>query len=294
MNTLGPIRSALFVPGNRPDRVDKAVRAGADAVIIDLEDAVPMAAKEDARLLAAEKVSFHREYCVLVRINALETGLAEHDIDAVVVDGLKGIVLPKAARAGDMDRIHSLLLEAEKKNRLDAGSVALVPLIESALGVENAFRVASAESVKDRIYTIAFGAADYSLDLGIDLTLSGEELYYPRARLAVACRAAELEPPIDTPYMIDITDLSGLEVDAVRARQVGFQGKLCIHPKQVPVVNNLFSPTAEDIAEAQRIVDAFVAAEADGAGAVQLDGKFIDYPVVAKAKRILSLAACLK
>jgi citrate lyase subunit beta/citryl-CoA lyase len=127
--------------------------------------------------------------------------------------------------------------------------------------------------------------------MGFEITRSGEELSYPRARIAVACRAARVQPPLDTPFMIDLKDLNALEDDTKRARQLGFQGKLCIHPNQVDVCNRLFSPAKEEIEYARKVIQAFDAAEAGGSAAIQLEGKFIDYPVAERARRILKIAA---
>jgi citrate lyase subunit beta/citryl-CoA lyase len=126
--------------------------------------------------------------------------------------------------------------------------------------------------------------------MGIEITKTGEEIAYPRARLALACRAAEIKPPLDTPFMIDLTDLEALEADANRAKQFGFQGKLCIHPKQVEICNRIFSPTKEEIKYAEKVVQAFGAAESSGTAAIQVDGKFVDYPVVERSRRILEIA----
>jgi citrate lyase subunit beta/citryl-CoA lyase len=168
-----------------------------------------------------------------------------------------------------------------------------VALIESARGVQNIFRILSEAIEPARAFLAAFGAADYSLDMGIDLSRDGAELHYPRSRIAVACRAAGKEPPIDTPFMIDLKDLDALRTDARRAKQLGFQGKLCIHPNQVVPCNDIFSPTAEEIAYARRVVEAFEKSEAEGIGALQLDGKFIDTPVVERSRRIIRLAASI-
>ena len=291
MQQLGPIRTALFVPGNRPDRVDKACRTDADVVIIDLEDAVPIADKAATRSLVKEKIVQNRSRSLLVRVNALETDLTRGDFEAIIVDGLDGIMLPKVVRPENIEQINLLLLEVEEQRGIPTGSVCLIPLIESALAVENAFSIANTRTSPERLYTLAFGAADYSLDMGIDLTLSSEELYYPRSRIAVACRAADIEPPLDTPFMIDLNDRGALEKDIYRAKQLGFQGKLCIHPNQIGVCNAIFSPSDKEIEHANKVIEAFETAEAKGTAAIQLNGQFVDYPIVEKARRILALAS---
>jgi citrate lyase subunit beta/citryl-CoA lyase len=182
------------------------------------------------------------------------------------------------------------LTEAEAQNGITAGTISIIALIESALGIENAFQIISEKTNPARLFTVAFGAADFTLDMGIEMTKTGEEIAFPRARLAVACRAAGIEPPLDTPFMIDLKDPEALEADAKIARQLGFQGKLCIHPNQVDICNRIFSPTNEDIEQANKIVTAFKQAEAAGTGALQVDGKFIDIALVKQAQRILKIA----
>ena len=290
---LGPIRSALFVPGNRPDRVDKAVATAADRVIIDLEDAVAVSQKVETRALVRDKIIAHKDRGVLVRVNGLETEFLMGDLEAIVVNELGGLVLPKTENSHQVVKIHRLLVDLEKKQGLQAGSTAVILLTESALGVQNIFQISSAAAELDRAFLIALGAADYALDMGIEITKDGRELIYPRSRIAVACRAAGIAPPIDTPFMIDLKDMNALKDDAARAKQLGFQGKLCIHPNQIEPVHIIFTPTAEEISFAQRVVEAFEAGEAEGTAAIQVDGKFVDYPVVERSRRILQLASVI-
>ncbi|NOQ20196.1 MAG: CoA ester lyase [Desulfobacterales bacterium] len=290
MKELEFIRTALFVPGNRPDRVDKAVDTAADVVIIDLEDAVPYSQKKETRPVVREKILDYQERPVLVRINALDTEFFQEDLDAVVVKGLSCVMVPKVEAAAQILEINRGLLEVEAKKGMRPGSVSIIPLIESALAVENVFQIVSQRTDPERLFTVAFGAADFTLDMGFEITKTGEELFYPRARIAVACRAAGVKPPLDTPFMIDLKDPEALEADIKRACRLGFQGKLCIHPNQIDICNRLFSPTTEEIEYAQKVVQAFDEAEAGGTAAIQLDGKFVDYPVVERCRRILKMA----
>jgi len=291
---LGPIRSALFVPGDRPDRVDKAVATAADRVIIDLEDAVAASKKEEARALVRDKIIAHQDRSVLARVNGLETGFITGDLEAVVVSELGGLMLPKTESSHQVEEINRLLVDLDKKQRPAAGNTAVILLVESALGVQNIFQIASAAAELNREFLIAMGAADYALDMGIELTKDGGELIYPRSRIALACRAAGMAPPLDTPFMIDLKDMEALKKDAARAKQLGFQGKLCIHPNQIEPVHGIFTPTAEEIAFARRVVEVFEAEEAGGTAAILVDGKFVDYPVVERSRRILQLAAILE
>jgi len=288
---LGPIRTALFVPGNRPDRVNKAIATAADRVIIDLEDAVAVSQKEETRTLVSDKIIAHKDRGILVRINGLETDFFMGDLKAVVVKELGGIVLPKTENRHQVDKIHRLLVDFEKKQGLNAGGIAVILLTESALAIQNIFKILSAATELNREFLIALGAADYALDMGIEITKDGRELMYPRSRIAVACRAAGIPPPLDTPFMIDLKDIDALKDDAGRAKQLGFQGKLCIHPNQIEPCHVIFTPTAEEISFARRVVDAFEAEESCGAAAIQVDGKFVDYPVVERSRRILRLAS---
>ena len=293
MKPMGPLRTALFVPATRPDRVDKALGAGADVVIIDLEDAVAQALKSEAREAARKKVIEHAPRRLMVRVNALGSGYNQDDLQAIVSASPAGIMLPKVESVEHVREIHERLLGCERHGGLQPGSLGVVALIESARGVQNIFRIVSETTEPARTFLAAFGAADYSLDMGLDVSRDGAELHYPRSRIAVACRAAGREPPIDTPFMIDLKDLDGLRADARRAKQLGFQGKLCIHPSHVGPCNEIFSPTAEEIQYARRVVEAFEKSEAEGVGALQLDGKFIDTPVVERSRRMIRLGASI-
>ena len=294
MKDIGLIRTALFVPGNRPDRVDKAVGLGADMVIIDLEDAVPLKDKVSTRQIVREKIENHAENKLMVRINSLESGLVQGDLAEIVTPGLDAVMLPKVAKSEDIVQIHAMLVAFEQRNQIDPGSLALVALIETALGVENAFQIASTKTEPDRLHTLAFGAADFTLDMGIRISKTGEELFYPRTRLAIACRAACIKPPLDTPFMIDLKDQEALRMDILRGRDLGFGGKLCIHPNQIDICNNLYSPSQAELEFATQVVHAFEEAEANGIAAIQVNGKFIDYPVVEQSRRILKIADRMK
>ena len=287
---LGPLRTALFVPGNRPDRVDKAVKTSADAVIIDLEDAVALTEKEASRSKVRDKILEHAERKIIVRVNSLDSPFFEGDLAEVITGNLACLMVPKVESAAHVREINENLLKIEKEKGMVQGTVSIIPLIESAGAVQNIFQIATEKTEPSRIYCVAFGAADYTLDMGIEITKGGAELSYPRARIAVASRAAGIEPPLDTPFMMDLKDMEALKVDAGRAKQLGFQGKLCIHPNQIEPCHAIFSPTKEEILYAERVVKVFEEAEKEGSAAIQLDGKFIDYAVVERARRILKLA----
>jgi len=287
---LGPLRTALFVPGNRPDRVDKAVKTNADAVIIDLEDAVVLTEKEASRSKVRDKILEHAERKIIVRVNSLESPFFQGDLAEVITGNLACLMVPKVESAAHIREINDNLLKVEKEKGIVQGSVSIIPLIESAGAVQNIFQIATEKTEPSRIYCVAFGSADYTLDMGIEITRDGAELSYPRSRIAVASRAARIEPPLDTPFMMDLKDMEALKVDAGRAKQLGFQGKLCIHPNQIEPCHAIFSPAKEEILYAEKVVRVFEEAEKEGSAAILLDGKFIDYPVVERARRILKVA----
>ncbi|SAK99607.1 HpcH/HpaI aldolase [Caballeronia pedi] len=258
-------RSFLFVPGDRPERFDKALQSGADAVILDLEDAVSPENKNEARRAIEAWLTPDRP--VLIRVNARGTSWFEQDAQLGKLRGVGGIVLPKAESASDV-----VELVSRTKSRMP-----VYALIETAKGMFNALEVAQAPFVRQ----LMFGTLDFCADL--KLASDGGELDHFRADLAVISRVAGIAPPIDgvTPAIGD-EDLLGAET--LKARRWGFAGKLCIHPRQVPIVNAGFAPTEDELAWARRVVEAFEAA--DGA-AVAVDGKMVDRPVMQRAQSIL-------
>lgn len=293
MSAIQYIRTALFVPGNRSDRVDKAVRTDADMIIMDLEDAVALTEKSEARRVVRQKIEQYANRRLMVRVNAIATGLVDDDLKEILIPGLDAVLLPKVEDPRDIQQINAKITDIECESGIDEGSVKVIGLVETALGVENAFRIASTVTESRRLYTLAFGAADFSLDMGIEMSQAEKALFYPRARLALACRAAGIAPAIDTPFMINLKDLEAFEADVLCGKNLGFGGKLCIHPNQVEICNRLYTPSKDEIDKADRIVSAFESAEKQGLAAIQMDGKFIDYPVVAQARRTLEMAATI-
>jgi len=260
-------RSYLFVPGNRPERFDKACAAGADAVIVDLEDAVPSADKAAAREAVAGWLS--PAHPVLLRINGADSSWFEDDLALCARPGVAGIVLPKAEQEAALTRL------------FDAGAAAILPLIESGLGLWNAAALAR----MPRVQRLVFGSIDFSLDLNIQE--SHETLLHARSQLVLASRVAGAAAPVDG-VTTSFDDPAQVHADALRARALGFGGKLCIHPKQVAPVHQAYAPTAGELAWARRVV---AAAEAAQGGAVALDGRMIDRPVILIAQQMLEEAA---
>jgi citrate lyase subunit beta/citryl-CoA lyase len=289
MRRMKPLRSLLFVPGNKARMLEKAYTLPADAVILDMEDAVPPAEKTMARTMvreALEKGAYTPQ--AIVRVNAPVTGLTEADLRGTLVAGVEAVCLPKAETAGGVERLASQLEALEKEQRLPVGAVGVLLMIETALGVLNAYQIARASP---RVRALCFGGEDLSRDLGAIRTKDGLELSHARAQLVLAARAAGVLA-IDTVYT-DLTDPDGLLAEARQARQLGYSGKLIIHPGQIEPVHRAFSPSEEEVTYARRVLEAFEAAEAKGQGVIALDGQMIDAPVVARAREVLMLAEAM-
>lgn len=284
------MRSWLFVPGNHERRLEKSKQTAADAVIVDLEDAVPAREKERAREMARAYLAARGPASVFVRVNALTTRWCRDDVREVSAGRPDGIMLPKADGVDAVAELDGWLSAHEAEYGLEPGSIRIVPLIETALGLHRAYEIATASP---RVICLAFGSLDFCTDVGIRPGEAELELLYARSRLAVASRAAGVGAPIDTVYA-DVRDGDGLARQATMAKNCGFGGKLCIHPDQVPVVNGIFSPTPAEMEEAGRIIAAYEAAETAGEGAIVIDGKMVDVPVVERARRIVAMARLLE
>ena len=277
-------RSFLFAPGNHARRVEKSLTLGADAVILDLEDAVANAEKEATRALVIQALAQPRRCRGYVRVNALGTPWSHGDFMAVVAPGVDGIVLPKVESASDLHTAEWLLRSLERERGLPDGGIDLIPIVETALGFSS---IASIARSGTRVRRLSFGAGDFTLDVGITWSRDELELLPYRTAFVVESRAARLEPPLDTVW-VSLQDAEGFAASVQRVKDLGFQGKLCIHPDQVPVVNERFSPSHAELAQARRIVDAFAQAEREGLAAIQVDGKFVDYPIVYLAQRLIA------
>ncbi|HLB23338.1 MAG TPA: CoA ester lyase [Dehalococcoidia bacterium] len=278
-------RTLLFVPGNRQRMLDRAPRSGADIIVADLEDAVPAGEKREARRMVRALVAGAGESGarVFVRVNNVHTGLARGDLMEVVRAGLAGVVHPKTDHAQDLRDLDVLLREAELRNKVRPGDVAVVPLIETPRAILRCEEIARAT---DRVAALSLGGEDYTAELGV--ARSDEALAYARG-VIVTVAAATGVPAIDTPYPA-IDDERGLLRETRLASAMGFRGKYVIHPGQVGSVNAVFSPTVEDVAAARRIVEAARRAEKQRKGSVALDGRMIDAPIVERARRLLETA----
>lgn len=278
------MRSWLFTPATGGERLTKAFHSAADAVIVDLEDAVALSEKDAARSAAATCLTGRdwKRPAVFLRINEQGSPWYQADLETAVRCGYDGVMLPKSNEAANIQRAEEVLRSlGTAPDRFE-----LLPLIETAAGVVHAGEIAACGAFVRRL---AFGSIDFLLDLGGRSTGGGEELLYARSRLALASRAAGKEGPVDAVFP-DFRDDEGLRRDALLARALGFQGKLVIHPRQIPIANEAFSPSAEEICLAEEIVSQFRAAAAAGKGAIQVRGKMVDQPVYRKNQQLLEQA----
>lgn len=279
-------RSFLFAPGNHARRVEKCLTLGADAVILDLEDAVANAEKAATRAVVVQALQRPRRCQGYVRVNSLGTQWSHGDFVAVVAKGVDGLIVPKIESAGDLQTAEWLLTALERERGLPEGGIDLIPIIETAAGFSNLAGIARAAR---RTKRLSFGAGDFTLDVGITWSREETELLPYRTAFVVESRAAGLEPPLDTVW-VSLNDPEGFQRSVQRSKDLGFQGKLCIHPDQVPVVNDCFRPTDAELAHARKVLDAFTQAEREGLAAIQVDGQFVDYPIVYRAQRLIARA----
>ena len=257
-------RSLLFLPGNNPNMLINAGCLGADAVIFDLEDAVSPAEKDAARILVRNTMRYSELFCEkIVRINSVDTDYWRADIDEMLPERPDLILLPKAATPADVLALDAYMSEVEAKLGLPAGTVGIIALIETALGVENAFAIATATA---RVKGLFLGAEDLTADLQCKRTKGGREIEYARTRLIVAARAAGVDV-YDTPFT-DVNDDEGIVADAELAKALGFTGKASISPRHVDVINETFSPSVAEIEYAYEVIDAIERAKAEGKGAL--------------------------
>jgi len=282
-------RSMLFLPGNTPNIIVNGEILGSDAVILDLEDAVAPTEKDAARILvrnAIGRMGFGK--CeVIVRINApeVDSDFWMKDLDAIIPVKPNMIMPPKTSCADDVRRVDEYITALEEKLGMEKNSVKLIPLIETALGIENAFQIATASK---RVAAIFLGGEDLTADLHCKRTKEGNEINYARCRMVCAARAAGIDV-YDTPFT-DVNDDEGIYVDAEYARSLGFTGKSSISPRHVKAINEVFSPSQKDIDYAYEVMEAIRIGKEQGKGAVALRGKMIDAPIVARAQQTISMA----
>ncbi|MGI6671274.1 MAG: HpcH/HpaI aldolase/citrate lyase family protein [Christensenellales bacterium] len=280
-------RSLLFIPGNNPGMLMGADIHGADAVIFDLEDAVAPTEKDAARILVRNAMRAMPDLGVevVVRVNPLATDYFIKDIQTMVPLHPALITPTKVASAEDVAHISAAVAAAEQANGMPEGSIGLLPLLETAQGIENAYAIASCDP---RVKGLLLGAEDLSSDLQAIRSKQGDEILYARGRIVMAARAAGIAV-YDTPFT-DVNDAQGVREDAALARALGFSGKAVISPRHVEAVNDAFTPTQEEIAYAREVMLAIAEARQQGRGAISLRGKMVDKPIVDRAQRVLATA----
>ncbi len=281
------IRSLLFIPGNNPAMLQNADIHGTDALILDLEDAVAVKEKDSARRLvrrAIQSLNFSGTP-LIIRVNPAGSPYLDDDLATIVPLAPSFLMPTKVAGAGDIQALSARMAEIEAASGLATGTVGLIPLIETALGVENAFHIAGSDP---RVKGLFLGAEDLTSDLGAARSKAGQEIFYARSRMVMAAKACGI-PVYDTPFT-DVNDDEGLEIDAAFAKSLGFDGKAAISPRHVATINQVFSPKLEEIAYAREVMAAIREGEAQGLGAVSLRGKMIDKPIVDRARRLLQAA----
>ncbi|MDH3250299.1 MAG: CoA ester lyase [Acidimicrobiia bacterium] len=284
---MDALRSMLFTPGHRRDLIEKAIRSGTDAVIVDLEDAVALDAKATARALLSDLPD--SPVPLYVRTNGPTTDMMWDDVVAAGQAGVAGIVIPKAEHPELIRQLDGALTALERVAGHPHGSVEIIPLIESGLGSRNTYDMAVAS---DRVECIMFGGGeqgDLVADLGCEWTPDGTGLMYTRSQVLASARAAGIQHPFEAVFM-DFRNLDALRVETELARRLGYVGKVAIHPAQVAVINEVFTPTPEVVAEQRRILDAFEQAEAEGTASIAVDGKMVDYAVARVARVIIARA----
>lgn len=283
-------RSMLFLPGNTPNILQNGDALGADAVIFDLEDAVAPDQKDAARILVRNTMTYldFSKVEVIVRINSVDADFWKKDLDTILPLKPSLIMPPKSSCAQDVLTVDAYMSELEDKLGFERNTVRLIPLIETALGVENAFQIASCTK---RVAAIFLGGEDLTADLQCKRTKESQEIEYARSRMVCAARAAGVDV-YDTPFT-DVNDDEGIRIDAEKAKSLGFTGKSSISPRHVPVINEVFSPSQRDIDYAYEVMEAIRRGKEEGRGAVALRGKMIDAPVVNRAKRVIETAEAL-
>jgi citrate lyase subunit beta/citryl-CoA lyase len=286
-----PLRSMLFVPGNKFAWMEKALRYGADALIFDLEDAVPAADKAAARNLVRDALEqFHTHGPTLtVRINALETGTAGDDLEAVVCPALAAIVAPKVETPQDIAALDTLLTHYEHQAGMTPGHIEILPTLETARGIYHAYHIATCSPRVPTLVGTAGKGGDTARSLGYLWSKGATETLFIRSKVLLEARAAACPYPLIASWF-DIKDIAGLRADGRLNRQIGFAGQVVIHPSHVPIVNDIFTPSAEEIAYYQGVVEAMEKAAQQGTAAVTYDGGMVDIAMLKTAQQVIAFA----
>ena len=288
---MQPLRSLLFVPGNKPTWMEKAFSYGADALILDLEDSVPGPDKRSARTYVREAIErrHDRGPLLTVRLNALDTGLAGDDLEAIFCSGLAAIVAPKIETPQDVAVLDTLLTQGERRAGMPEGQVEIFPTLETARGIYHAYHIARSSARVPTLCGTAGQGGDTARSLGYVWSKAGAETLYIRSKVLLEARAAGVAYPLMASWF-NVADLEGLRADACLNRQLGYSGQVVIHPTHVPVVNEVFTPTSEDIAYYQGLLLAMEDAARQGTAAVTYQGAMVDIAMVKTAQHMLALA----
>ena len=284
------LRSLLFVPGNTPRMLDRAIGLRPDAFVPDMEDSVPWDEKTNARNVTAAYIPelASTGVPVIPRVNSLDTGLLEEDLSAVVGSHVFGVSVGKMDNPEIVVEVAAILDQVEEAAGVEKGATHLVPWIESAEAIVKVYDICRSS---ERIVAVALGAEDFTNDMEIKRTDSDSELAYARGAIAVAARAAGVLA-LDTPFF-SFRDPVALKANTEMSRAIGFKGRFAIHPAQLDIINEVYSPSDEDISQAQREIEAFEEAASMGRGSTSLDGKVIDVPVVKRAQALLERARAM-
>lgn len=282
-------RTMLFMPGNNPGMLQSAPILGADSVILDLEDAVSLTEKDSARRLVSEAIKFidYSAVELVVRVNPLDTEYGPKDIDTIARVKPDALMIPKATEE-QLEAIDKMLSKIESEEKFEDNHIKLIPIVETAYGLENVYSIIKASK---RVVGVLLGAEDLTSDFGIKRTKEGEEIFYARNRVSTACRASRVDA-IDTPFT-DTNDYEGLRKDTFKAKSLGFTGKSSINPRQIDTIHSVFEPTEAEIKHAVRVLEARDEAKAKGLGVFSLDGKMVDAPVINRAVTTVELAKLL-
>jgi citrate lyase subunit beta/citryl-CoA lyase len=290
---MKPVRTALFAPGSKERVLVKAFESDADAVIFDLEDSVPLAAKQEARELVSKAIDrahgARSGPLVTVRVNSAASGLLKQDLGAVVRPGLRAIFLPKAESPEEVSAAAAMLEWLEASQQMKPGTVEIVVMIESALGVYRCFDMLKASP---RVATACIGSAqdgDLQTDLGCAWSSDGPELMYAKSKVLLDTRAAGKLYPLDGVFS-DLNDIDALVRDSQISARLGYVGRTVIHPKQIAPVRRAYAVPAEQVAYYTRVVTEFEAAEKTGVAAIAVEGKLVDYAMYSRAKSVLEVA----
>jgi citrate lyase subunit beta/citryl-CoA lyase len=280
-------RSMFFTPGGNEKMMSKALLSEADSIIIDLEDSVAPQSKKEAREYVKEFIqrSDFRDKEVVVRVNSLKTEYGREDFESIIQAQPHSMVIPKSESGLEMKELDNFMGDLEKRYNLPVREIGIIPLIETPAGVINVDEIAMSTP---RVSGVLFGAGDFIRETRGEITKERLELYFPLMKIVIAARAAKIDA-IDTPYF-DVRDSEGCEANARQAKLMGYDGKAAIHPFQVDVINKVFTPTSEEVQRAKKVIEVYQRAEAEGKGAVQIDGQLIEHVHVTIAKRVLGIA----